>query len=183
VAAPFYGEDPTCLGYSGNCYVLCQDEHAALVHVDSGTDRQGRNLATTGAARRLAGKYGPLSPIFATRRQEKGLMIEHPFEFLLQPAERWVRPTENCCNDGDFLSLLCQESGCGQLVIYSEGGADWYPATTDFLRRQTPTARRAPHEFLWESLSAITAKVAAAGAQIHVSEPYQQFRIGGGYEA
>ncbi|MGC3959895.1 MAG: MBL fold metallo-hydrolase [Verrucomicrobiota bacterium] len=72
VAAPFYGEDPVGLGYGGNCYLLCQDGRAALVHVDSGTDSVGRSLVTTGEARQLVMHHGPLSPIFATRRQRKG---------------------------------------------------------------------------------------------------------------
>lgn len=105
-------------------------------------------------------------------------MIEHPWEFLLQPADRWVRPTENCDNGANFLAELARTTRTRSLVLYSEGGADWYPEGTDFLRRGSPSARMGPHEYLWDSLEAITAAVEAAGSKVHLSQPFDVFRMG-----
>lgn len=178
-AVPFFGEDPTRLHFGANCYVLTHGEHSALVHVDSGTDSEGRSLISSGIAESLVARFGPLSPLLATRRQERGMMIEHTWEFLLQPAQNWVRATENCCNDAAFLAALTTACKSRQLVLYSEGGADFYPASTDFLRRPGSPSRMAPHEYLWDSLETITQAVEKAGATLHLSNPYHAFRIGG----
>lgn len=180
-AAPFYGEDPTQLGYVGCCFVLRHQGHAALVHVDSGPNLAGLSTVTSGVGAKLRSQFGALSPVFATRRQERGIMIEHTWEFLLASPERWLLPTENCCTGAQFLSDLCQQVGTPLLALYSEGGADFYPDGTDFLRRKKPSARTLPHEFLWESLRTIEEAVHRVGARIHMSAPYHCFRIGGGY--
>ncbi len=178
VAAPFYGEDPTRLRFRGCCYVLRHRGTSALVHVDSGTDVDGRSLANTGDAAALVAKYGPLDPVFATRRQELGLAIDHTWDFVLQPSDTWLAPTENCHNGAADLAALVRATQTRRCVLYSEGGADWYPDGTDFLRRVTPTARAAPFEYLWDSLEAITEAVAGAGASTHLSAPFDQFEIG-----
>ena len=178
VAAPFFGEDPTRLHYGANCYVLVHASQAALVHVDSSVDIDGRSLVTSGIAQALVQRFGPLSPLLATRRQERGMMIEHTWEFLLMPAPLWVKPTENCCNDASFLAALTTACQARNLVLYSEGGADFYPASTDFLRRPSSLRRMAPHEYLWDSLDVIKSAVATSGAALHLSNPYQRFRIG-----
>ena len=105
-AAPFFGEDPTQVEYGANTYVLIQDEQAALVHVDSGTNLQGESMVTSGDCAQLVSQFGPLNPIFATRRQERGTMVEHTWEYLLQTTKAWVAPTENCCNTAEFLANL-----------------------------------------------------------------------------
>lgn len=179
LAVPFYGEDPTCIGYAGNCYALVHAGRAALVHVDSGSDRAGRSLWQGGDAAALVARFGPISPVLASRRQERGVMVEHTWEFLLQPATSWGEPTENCCNDAAALASLCAATQASQLVLYAEGGADFFPAGTDFLRRKTPTARTAPFVHLSDPLPAIVAAVAAAGARVDLAEPYQVFAIGG----
>ncbi|MFO0577126.1 MAG: MBL fold metallo-hydrolase [Polyangia bacterium] len=179
-AAPFYGEDPTLLGYRGLCYVLVHDGAAALVHVDSSTDHRGCSLVSTGEAAALVRRFGPMALVLATRRQERGLMLDYPFEFLLQPAPLWVAPTENCCNDAAFLGALCRACGTTRLVLYSEGGADFYPDGTDFLRRPSTPARCAPYEYLWDPLVRIEDASREAGAALCVSSPYDVFRIGDG---
>ena len=182
-AAPFYGEDPTLLGYRGLCYMLVHDGAAALVHVDSGTDHRGRSLVSTGEAAALVRRFGPMALVLATRRQERGLMLDYPFEFLLQPAPLWVAPTENCCNDAAFLGALCRACDTPELVLYSEGGADFYPESTDFLRRPSAPARCAPYEYLWDPLAQIEDAAREAGAALCVSSPYDVFRIGRGARA
>ena len=177
VAAPFFGEDPTRIGYSGNTYVMRHGRGAALVHVDSGTDGSGRSLVTTGAAAALVERYGPLDPVFATRRQERGVMIEHTWEFLFQPFAAWVLPTENCDNNAAFLGELARATQTRNLVLYSEGGADWYPDGTDFLRRASPSARMGPHEYLWDDLGAIGDAITRAGATMQLSKPFDVFAI------
>lgn len=178
-AASFYGEDPTRLGYCGNTYVLVHRGAAALVHVDSGSDYRGRSLVSTGEMAELVDRYGPLDPVFATRRQELGFMIEHPWEFLFREVSEWLEPAENCCNDAAFLAALAREARTGRLVLYSEGGADWYPEGTDFLRRETPTARHRPFVYQADSLEAIEAAVSPAGARVVLSEPGSRYAIGG----
>lgn len=180
VAAPFYGEDPTDIGYVGNTYVLRHGGAAAWVHVDSGTSRDGRSSGSTGTAARLREAYGPISPVFATRRQEMGTCIEHGWEFLLRPFAAWTQPTENCCNGADFLAALARSVEASDIVLYSEGGADWYPSGTDFLRGRAPRARDAVHEHLWEDADALRAAVEAVGARVTESRPWCRFRIGGG---
>lgn len=177
-AAPFYGEDPTATGYVGNCYVLTHAGASALVHVDSAVDRAGRSLVSTGASRLLAERFGALSPVFATRRQERRTMIEYTWEALLRPADEWTRPTENCATGPRFLAELCQAIGARALVLYSEGGADWFPAGTNFMPGDDP-ARVEPYQCGWDPLDAVVDAVAAAGADTIVAQPYRRFRIGG----
>ncbi len=181
VAVPFYGEDPTLIGYAGCCYLLKHQGKAALVHVDSGPNLSGQSTVRSGIGAALLEQHGALSPVFATRRQERGIMIEHTWEYLLAPPEKWLLPTENCCTGAQFLADLCASTGSTCLALYSEGGADFYPEGTDFLRRKTPTARALPHQFLWDELSDITRAVSQAGAHLHMSTPYHCFQIGGGF--
>ena len=179
VAASFHGEDPTDLGYAGCTYVLVHQGRAALAHADGSTDGSGRSLVSTGEAARLRARWGPLCPLLATRRQERSARVLHPWEFLLLPAARWVEPAENCCNDAAFLAALSEACGARTLILYAEGGADFYPPDTDFLRRPGSPARMAPHEHLWDSLEDITRAVAAVGTRTHLSDPGQVYRIGG----
>jgi hypothetical protein len=179
-AVPFFGEDPTRIGYVGCCYALIHGDCAALVHVDSGSDSQGRSLVSTGELRKIAAAFRVLSPVFATRRQELGTLVEHPWEFLLRPAREWPLPTENCNNPATFLAALAQQAQTPCLVIYSEGGADFYPDGTNFLRRPGEAARMAPYEYLWDPWEEIVAAVAQTGSAIHRASPFERFAIGGG---
>ena len=179
IAAPFFGEDPTHVGYAGLCYVLEHEGRACLVHVDSAADRDDRTLASTGIAAELARTHGPLSPVFATRRQERGTMIDYSWEALLRPAREWVSPTENCATGGELLASLCAAVGAGCLALYSEGGADWYPEWTNFIPRHGVALAR-PYQYLWESLDEIAAAVREVGAETILSRPYSRYQIGGG---
>lgn len=179
VALPFYGEDPTRLGWIGNTWLLEQDGGRALVHVDSGTDAEGQSMVSTGALADAVAKYGPVDTVFATRRQERGLMLEYGWHFLLRPAEEWARPAENACNDAAFLAELAGTAGARRLVLYSEGGLDAYPTDTDFTRGSTPRARDQALQFLWDDEPAIRAAVEARGAKLHLSEPGERFVLAG----
>ena len=179
IALPFYGEDPTRTGFAGSCYLLESPAGRALIHVDSGTDAAGRSLVSTGELAAVRDRLGPIHTVFATRRQERALMVEHGWHFLLRPADEWLRPTENCDNDADFLASLVTAAGARQLVLYSEGGADWYPDGTDFLRGSTPRALDTARTWLWEDLATIQEKTAAAGATVQLSAPYDRFPLGG----
>jgi hypothetical protein len=175
IALPFYGEDPTRIDYRGLTYALRTGDAAALVHVDSGPDHAGRSLADDPQLSSLGVR---LDPVFATRRQERGFMIEHTWEFLFRPIHEWVSPTENCCNDAAALAHLAAATKTPRLVLYSEGGADWYPSGTDFLRGAIERARTRPFEFLADSLDVITERVQAAGSEIVLSRPFDTFSIG-----
>lgn len=105
-------------------------------------------------------------------------MIEHGWEALLRPSREWVAPTENCATGAAFLAELARATGAAHLALYSEGGADWYPAFTNFIAPAGFAAHAAPYQHLWDSLDAIRAAVTTA--EVHVSEPYDRFRIGGG---
>jgi Beta-lactamase superfamily domain len=166
---PFYGEDPTRIGWAGACYVLEEARGRALVHADSGVSAEGQSLAGSGRLVNLA----PML-VFATRRQEVGVMVEHPWEFLLRPLAEWARGTENCCNGARELDALVRAAGAERLVLYSEGGAPWYPRGTDFLRVDEDFG---VHEYLWESLSALQAGVSA---EMSLSRPYDVYRLGDG---
>ncbi len=181
-AASFTGEDPTNVRWIGNTWVLVHDGKAAWVHVDSGPDRRGDDTVSNGTAAELRDKYGAIDPVFATRRQERGTMVEHDWSFLLAPASDWVKPTENCDNDAGFLARLAEATG-GQLVLYSEGGADWYPDATDFLRPgEQAGANDAVQMYLWDDMSTIEAAVAGVsdGKGVVVSLPFDVWTIGGG---
>lgn len=106
-------------------------------------------------------------------------MIDYPWEFLLQPAPLWIRPADNCDNGARFLAALTRACAATELVLYSEGGADFYPESTDFLRRPSTPARMAPYEYLWDPLDEIRAAVQDAGAALRLSDPRDVFRIGG----
>lgn len=71
VATPFFGEDPTQIGYRGNCYVLRHGGAAALVHVDSGTDLDGHSMLDTGVAAALVAQFGALDR--CSRRADKSV--------------------------------------------------------------------------------------------------------------
>jgi len=178
-AAPFYGEDPTQLEYGANTYVLRHHEKAALVHVDSGTTLSGDSMVTQGVCEQLVAAHGPLNPVFATRRQERGTMLEHAWEYLLQPVSSWVQPTENCCNDAAFLAGLTEATQSQHLVLYSEGGADYYPIGTDFLRGSEANATDAAFEFGWDTLEQIRTSLGEKSA-LHCSKPGEIFQIGEG---
>ncbi len=179
VALPFYGEDPTRLGWAGNTYLLERGGQRALVHVDSGTDALGRSLISTGALAEARARHGDIGTVFATRRQELGAMVEHGWHFLLRPASEWARTAENACNDAHFLGSLAAAAGARRLVLYSEGGHDAYPTDTDFLRGSHPRARDRALQHLWDDEDTIRAQVNAAGAELTLSEPYDRFPLDG----
>ena len=109
-------------------------------------------------------------------------MVEHDWSFLLAPSDTWVRPTENCDNDAAFLGRLAGATG-GQLVLYSEGGAEWYPDATDFLRPGAEAAANdAVQMYLWDDMAAIEAAVAGASNTrgVAISLPFDVWTIGGG---
>lgn len=180
LALPFFGEDPTRIGWVGNCYVLEHAGRAALVHVDSATDALGRSLAATEDLAKVVARFGGLSPVFATRRQERGVQVEHGWPFLLRPSDEWAQPAENTDNGAEALAALCRAAKTGTLVLYSEGGSDAYPADTDFLRGSAPRAQDAVLQFLWDELDTIRHAVAEAGAATALSSPGDRFEIGGG---
>lgn len=171
VALPFYGEDPTRIGFEGNTYLLEQEGRSALVHVDSGTDALGRSMVSTGALAQAVARYGPIHTVFATRRQERGTMLEYGWPFLLRPADEWARPAENACNDAAFLGALCATAGARHLVLYSEGGTDAYPTDTDFLRGSGPRARDTALTFGWDDQASIERAASEAGARTTLSKP------------
>lgn len=177
-AAPFLGEDPTRLGFGANTYVLVNGGKAAWVHVDAGPDARGRSSVTEGVAADLKARYGAVSPIYATRRQERGTMVEYDWTFLLRPFSEWVEPAENCATGAAFLAELCEAAGASTLVLYSEGGASWYPQATDFLRRGEPAAMDAIYEDGWDTLAEIAGAVEAVGAGIVLSSPRDLSTIG-----
>jgi hypothetical protein len=179
VAAPFFGEDPTAIDYAGNCYLLAHAGRAALVHVDSAIDRHGASLWSTGGVAALRARFGPLSPVFATRRQERRTMIDYTWEGLLQAATAWVRPSENCVTGADALAALCEAAGGKTLVLYSEGGGTWYPAGTNFLPGDRPAAGE-PYQLGWDTLEQIFDRLALLAVDTLVSKPYQKFVLGGG---
>ena len=177
LALPFFGEDPTRIGWVGNGYALEHAGRAALVHVDSATDAAGHTLATSPALAEAVARFGGLSPVFATRRQERGTMVAYGWPFLLRPADEWARPTENACNGAAALAALCRAAGTQILAIYSEGGSDAYPLDTDFLRGAHPRAQDAVVQFLWDNLEQIRA---AVGVETVLSSPGDRYQIGGG---
>lgn len=179
VAAPFHGEDPTAIDYAGNCYVLVHAGASCLVHVDSAVDRHGASLWSTGVLASLRERFGPLSPVFATRRQERRTMIDYTWEGLLQPASAWVRPTDNCVTGAAHLARLCEVAGARTLVLYSEGGSSWYPAGTNFLPGDRPAATE-PYQLGWDTLDQIFDRLDEIHVATIVSKPYQCYALGAG---
>jgi hypothetical protein len=179
-AALFTGEDPCRLGWVGNTYVLRHGDAAALVHVDASPDRDGVSTVSTGSVRALRARHGRLSPVFATRRQELGSMLDYGWEALLAPAAAWVEPTENCATGARFLGELCRDAGAAALVLYSEGGAAWFPPWTNFIPLPGRDAHAAPYQHLWDPLEVIAEAAAAAGATTLVAAPFRRYRLGGG---
>lgn len=179
IAAPFHGEDPTAIDYVGNCYLLAHAGAAGLVHADSSVDRRGDSLWSTGTLAALRERFGPMSPVFATRRQERRTMIDYTWEGLLQPAPSWVAPTDNCVTGADRLAALCEHARTRALVLYSEGGASWYPGGTNFLSGDRPAASE-PYQLGWDSLEQIFDRMESMGVDTIVSKPYQRYTLGAG---
>jgi hypothetical protein len=63
------------------------------------------------------------------------------------------------------------------IALYSEGGAGWYPAFTNFIAPARFAAHAAPYQYGWDSLDEIRAAVPTA---VELSAPYDRFRIGAG---
>lgn len=105
-------------------------------------------------------------------------MLDYGWEAVLAPAAAWIEPTENCATGAAFLGELARDAGCATLVLYSEGGAPWYPIDTNFLAVPGDEARVAPYQYLWDPIDAIERAVTAAGATVDVAAPYRRWEIG-----
>ena len=169
-AVPFIGEGTAEDGAVRNCYLLERGGNRILVHVDSSIDSTGRSDLTDGAIERLVNERGPIDVLYATRRQELhfGFEIQHDLSpmFLGADPRRFVGVTENCFCPASYIVNLAREARCSMVVLYSEGGAEWYPSDTNFLRTGDDESFLG-HDYLWDSLNDI---VDAAPAPVYLSQ-------------
>lgn len=159
-AVPFTGEGTLDEGTVRNCYLAERHGKRVFVHVDSSMDSLGQSDLTDGTIARMVSKHGPVDLLYATRRQELHLGYEiltdlHPV-YLGSDPRRFGHLIENCHCPAQYLANLAQATACALLVLYSEGGADWFPEDTNFLRTGDGVAFSG-FEYLWDSLEQIAA--------------------------
>ena len=115
-----------------------------------------------GEAARIAAE-GNVSTVFATRRQERGTTCEYDWTWLLLPFDQWCAPTENGSTGAAFLAELSAAAGASRLVLYGEGGTEWYPRSTDFVRRGPAGAMDRVFEDGWDTVEQIHHAVSERG--------------------
>jgi hypothetical protein len=110
----------------------------------------------------MVSEHGPVDVLYATRRQELHLGYEVLSDlhtvYLGSDPRRFGRLIENCHCPAAYLADLARATGCSLVVLYSEGGAEWFPDNTNFLRTGDATAFSG-FEYLWDSLADIAAAV------------------------
>jgi len=175
LAIPFIGEGTAEVEFRGNCYLVERWGQRILVHADSSRDSNGKSDLTEGVIQKLVREYGPIDVVYATRRQELHfgiqalyllpiLMAKHPYH--------WLDVVENCNCPKEYLASLAKETGCKKLILYSEGGAEWYSGETNFLRSGKEDVRFQAFEYLWDTFEDIRTEITKISeCDLELSEP------------
>lgn len=176
-AIPFRGEGTAEECAVRNCYLFERSDKRIFVHVDSSIDTYGESDLTDGTIDRMVATYGPIDILFATRRQELHFAYEifsdlAPLFFGPDPR-RFLDIVENCNCPASYLAELARATHCSELVLYSEGGAEWYDDSTNFLRSDNSDASLG-YDHLWDKLEQI---VAAVPCPVRLSAPHDRFSI------
>jgi len=80
---------------------------------------------------------------------------------------------ENCYCPASFLADLARATQCRRMVLYSEGGGEWFPDHTNFLRTDDDNTFLG-EDHLWDSLGTIEA---AVPVPLHFSMPQDCIRL------
>jgi len=174
LAVPFIGEGTAEGEFRANCYLVERGGHRILAHADSSQDSNGKSDLTEGVIQQLVRDYGPIDVVYATRRQELHFCIQ--FRFLpITMAKRpyhWLDVLENCNCPKEYLASLAKETGCKKLILYSEGGAEWYTQRTNFLRSGKEDVQFQAFEYLWDSFEDIRTEITKTSeCDVELSEP------------
>lgn len=170
-AIPFRGEGTLEEQAGRNCYLAQREGKRIFIHVDSSVDSLGGSDLTDGTVQRMVDEGGPIDVVYATRRQELHFGYDiisdlNPI-FLGADPGRIARVIENCFCPADYISSLAQQTGCAMMVLYSEGGNEWFPSDTNFLRTGEDE-NFVGQDYLWDSLEDFAA---ACPVPLHLSSP------------
>lgn len=176
-AIPFRGEGTAEECAVRNCYLFERSNKRIFVHVDSSIDSHGESDITDGTIGRMVAAYGHIDILFATRRQELHFAYEifsdlAPLFFGPDPR-RFLDVVENCNCPSSYLAELARATQCSELVLYSEGGAEWYDDSTNFLRIDDEDSSLG-FDHLWDKLEQI---VAAVPCPVRLSAAHDRFSI------
>ncbi len=175
LAVPFTGEGTAEVEFRGNCYLVERWAQRILVHADSSQDSNGKSDLTEGVIQKLVRDYGPIDVVYATRRQELHLGMLYWYLLPIAMAGRpyrWLDVVENCNCPKEYLASLAKETGCKKLLLYSEGGAEWYTERTNFLRSGKEDVRFQAYEYLWDTLEDIRTEITKTSeCNVELSEP------------
>ncbi len=175
LAVPFTGEGTAEGEFRANCYLVERWGQRILVHADSSQDSNGKSDLTEGVVQKLVRDYGPIDVVYATRRQELHFGIQYWYLLPIAMAERpyhWLDVVENCNCPKEYLASLAKETGCKKLILYSEGGAEWYTERTNFLRSGKEDVRFQAYEYLWDTFEDIRTEIAkTSDCNVELSEP------------
>ncbi len=145
------------------------------MHADSSQDSNGKSDLTEGVIQKLVHDYGPMDVVYATRRQELHFGILYWYLLPIIMAERpyhWLDVVENCNCPKEYLASFAKETGCKKLILYSEGGAEWYTDRTAFLRSVKEDVRFQAYEYLWDTFEDIRTEVTKTSeCNVELSEP------------
>ena len=175
IAVPFTGEGTAESEFRRNCYLVERWGQRILVHADSSQDSNGKSDLTEGVIQKLVRDYGPIDVVYATRRQELDFGIQSWYLLPITMAERpyhWLDVVENCNCPKEYLASLAKETGCKKLLLYSEGGAEWYRERTNFLRSGKEDVQFQAFEYLWDTLEDIRTEITKTSeCNVELSEP------------
>lgn len=177
-AVPFTGEGTSEDHVVRNCYLVTRGSKRLFVHVDSSTDAAGKSDLTDGTIDRLIAEHGPIDVTYATRRQELHLGLEVISDlvpvFYGEDPRRFAGVVDNCYCPPDYIAELVRATQSALLVLYSEGGHDWFPEDTNFLRPDVEENFLCA-DYGWEPLEAFEA---ACPVPLHMSAPLDAVWIG-----
>jgi hypothetical protein len=174
LAVPFIGEGTAEDKFRRNCYLVERRGQRILAHADSSQDSNGKSDLTEGVIQKLVRDYGPIDVVYATRRQELhfGIQCWHlPIPMAERPYQ-WLDVVEQCNCPKEYLARLANETRCKKLLLYSEGGAEWYRQGTNFLRSGKQDVQFQAYEYLWDTFEDIRTEIAkTSGCNVELSEP------------
>lgn len=170
-AIPFRGEGTLEEQAGRNCYLAGRGGKRIFIHVDSSVDSLGVSDLTDGTVQRMVEEGGPIDVVYATRRQELHFGYEvisdlNPICLGADPR-RIASVIENCFCPADYIAALARQTGCAMMVLYSEGGNEWFPSETNFLRTGEDE-NFVGQDYLWDSLEDFAA---ACPVPLHLSSP------------
>ena len=175
VSVPFFGEDPCDLELPRNCYLIVDRGRNTLVLADSGLTNTGRSVVKDGVIEDLVRRYGPIATVFASQQQMLEVRATFYHACLSHPG-RWLEIGKNGYLPHRYLVELAASAKARLLVLYSTGGAEWYPYHLSFTFSPSKPARTSLVTANWEPLENLKGLLATYGCGYHDSHALDIFR-------